>query len=269
MTFPNIEARSNELGLDEITVLKHYSENMPNKKPDWICWHQIKKTEWEQYLDEFSKYTSKSIIIHSGVETELVNEKGDINIPLSEQEKIDMCALSVHYMINLDNLPMDFMLYPDLNFCPSFNNDEGKRQKEEWRAKALSFGADKALEGLVNGYINAVKRYPKIKTMAHMYDGIHPLRTYLFEPDMLTKQKQVEILEPLMKTAKEYGVLWELIGNSVVNEDVLIRANEIGVKFCATADGHMLYDGWGPMTHHNKAEEIIDRLKLNRGIIEF
>ncbi|NLN56028.1 MAG: hypothetical protein GX148_07000 [Clostridiales bacterium] len=269
MTFPNIEKRCLELGIDEISVLKHYSHSLPNGKEDWVCWHRIKENGWRKYLEEYASYIPERIKIHSGVETELVNEKGDINIPLSEQNKIDMCALSVHYMIDLDCLKMDFLLYPNLDFCPEFKNEVGYRQREEWREKVNSAGAEKMITGLANGYINAIQRFSKVKTLSHMYDGLTPLRTYLCDVDSLGESKCIELLEPLMKTAAEYGVLWELYGDRVVFERVLVRANELGVKFCATADGHMLYEGWGPLTHHNRAEDLIDRLKLNRGEVGF
>lgn len=269
MTFQNIEKRCLELGLDEIAVLKHYSESLPNGKADWICWHQIKTGEWQKYLEEYAAYKPEKLRIRSGVETELNNEAGDINIPVSQQEKVDMCALSVHYMIDLDCLKMDFLLYPNLNFCPESNNAEGMRLRDEWKEKAASVGPEKMIAGLAAGYINAIRRFPKIKTFAHMYDGLLPLRTYLCDVDALGEKRQVELLEPLMKEAAYRGVLWEIAGDSVVNEKVLIRANELGVLFCATADAHMLKDGWGPLQHHQKAEDLIDRLRLNRGVIHF
>ncbi len=269
MTFPNIEKRCLELGMDEITVLKHYSRAMPNGEQDWICWHRIKDAEWRQYLADYTAYEPEKLVIRSGVETELCSESGDINIPVEEQAKIDMCALSVHYLPNLDCREMDFMLYPNLAFCPEHNNAEGERQREIWREKVASVGPEKMIIGLVNGYINAIKRYPKVKTLAHMYDGLTPLRVYLCDVDSLGENRLVELLEPLMKTAAEHGVLWELHGGSVVNEKILVRANELGVRFCATADGHMLNGGWGPLDNHNKAEEFIDRLQLTRGAVNF
>ncbi|MDD4125420.1 MAG: hypothetical protein PHW77_06840 [Eubacteriales bacterium] len=269
MTFPNIEKRCLELGIDEITVLKHYSHSLPNGERDWVFWHTIKNEEWVKFLNEYAAYKPEKLIIRSGVETELCNEKGDINIPPEEQKKIDMCALSVHYMINLDCCEMDFLLYPNLNFCPGHNNEEGMRLREEWKHKVESVGPEKMITGLVNGYINAIKRNPKVKTLAHMYDGLLPLRTYFCDVDSLGESKCVELLEPLMKIAAEYGVLWELFGDGVVNEKILLRANEMGVRFCATADGHMLKDGWGPLDNLKRAEDFIDRLGLNRGTVDF
>ena len=45
---------------------------------------------------------------------------------------------------------------------------------------------------------------------------------------------------------------------------ILRRADEMGVRFIATADAHFLDGGWGPFTHHDGAEAVIDRLGLHR-----
>ena len=42
MTFPNIEKKALELGLDEISVLKHHSRRMPNGEAVWVCWKRVK-----------------------------------------------------------------------------------------------------------------------------------------------------------------------------------------------------------------------------------
>ena len=136
------------------------------------------------------------------------------------------------------------------------------------REKVNSAGAGKNDNQLVNGYIKRHSVF-RVKTLSHKVFCLTPLRTYLCDVDSLGESKCIELLEPLMKTAAEYGVLWELYGDRVVFERVLVRANELGVKFCATADGHMLYEGWGPLTHHNRTEDLIDRLKLNRGEVGF
>ena len=142
MTFPNIEKKALELGLDEISVLKHHSRRMPNGEAVWVCWKRVKPDEWQRYLDEYAAYRPEKLTIHSGVESELCGEDGEINISDEEAAKIDMVALSVHYMPDLDGLKMDFLLYPDLNFCPEQNNEEGRRELARWREKAAAFGAD-------------------------------------------------------------------------------------------------------------------------------
>lgn len=268
MTFPNIENKCLELGITEGTVVKHYSSAMPNGENDWICWHKTIPEQWQQYLNEFKAYKAKKMILHSGVETELCNEAGDINIPLEEQQKIDMVQLSVHYMINLDCLPMSLLLYPNLNFCPAFNNDEGRRIVEEWRQKTIAAGEENIIIGLVNGYMNAIKRFPKVKSLAHMGDGLKPLRTYLVDVDKVPLKRILEIMEPLMRLMVEKGVVWELL-NEYAHPDILKRANELGVSFTASADGHFLDSGWGPLSKHCEAEAFLDSLSLRRGKIEF
>ncbi len=55
--------------------------------------------QFNQFLKEINAYKSKyGLNILSGVETELINEGGDINIPEKDIKKIDMITLSVHYM---------------------------------------------------------------------------------------------------------------------------------------------------------------------------
>ena len=268
MTFPNIEEKCIELGINEAAVLKHYSEAMPNGKDDWICWHKTKQEQWRQYLSEYTAYMPRSVIIRTGVETELRNQAGDINIPLAEQEKIDLVQLSVHFMIDLDCLPMSLMLYPNLNFCPEHNNDEGRRCVEEWRQKTMDAGEENIISGLVCGYMNAIKRYPKVKSLAHMDDGLLTLRTYLVDIKKVPDDRIIEIFEPLMRLMAEKGVVWELAG-SCGNTAMLKRANELGVGFTATADAHFLEGGWAPLTRHAEVEAFIDGLGLKRGKIEF
>ncbi|HAN20253.1 MAG: hypothetical protein A2Y15_00105 [Clostridiales bacterium GWF2_36_10] len=268
MTFPNIEKKCLELGINEGTILKHYSALMPNGEDKWICWYKTILGQWQQYLDEFTAYKPQKMIIHSGVETELCNEAGDINIHIEEQNKIEMVQLSVHYMINLDCLPMDLLLYPNLNYCPQFNNEEGKRIIEEWRLKTVTAGEENIICGLVNGYMNAIKRFPKVKSLAHIADGLKPLRTYLVDVDKVPINRIIEIFEPLMRLMAEKNVMWELL-DEYANPAILKRANELGVGFTASADGHFLESGWGPLSKHNEAETILDNLSLRRGKIEF
>ncbi|MFR5866007.1 MAG: hypothetical protein ACLUFV_13185 [Acutalibacteraceae bacterium] len=215
MTFPNIEKKALELGLDEISVLKHHSRRMPNGEAVWVCWKRVKPDEWQRYLDEYAAYRPEKLTIHSGVESELCGEDGEINISDEEAAKIDMVALSVHYMPDLDGLKMDFLLYPDLNFCPEQNNEEGRRELARWREKAAAFGAENAVKGLVNGYCNAIRAHKKVRTLSHMYDGLLPLRTYTFDVDALGEKRCIELFEPLFAVMRDNEVRWELTGGAV------------------------------------------------------
>ena len=225
MTFPNIEKKALELGLDEISVLKHHSRRMPNGEAVWVCWKRVKPDEWQRYLDEYAAYRPEKLTIHSGVESELCGEDGEINISDEEAAKIDMVALSVHYMPDLDGLKMDFLLYPDLNFCPEQNNEEGRRELARWREKAAAFGAENAVKGLVNGYCNAIRAHKKVRTLSHMYDGLLPLRTYTFDVDALGEKRCIELFEPLFAVMRDNEVRWELTGGAVRFPGILRRAD--------------------------------------------
>ncbi len=259
MTLPNIERACKELGIDEATVIKHYSESMPNGKKDWICWHVQGTKELDAFLAEYSAYTPKEVIFHSGVETELMNDKGDINIPLADQEKIDMIQLSIHFMISTEKLPMDLLIYPNLSFCPEFNNEQGEKLLAEWKEKVDSVGAEYLIEATVNGYMNAIKRFPKVKSLAHMADGMKHLRLYMADVASVPVKKQVEIFEPLMQLMAEKGTFWE-IANERAEKAIIKRAHELGVTFTCTADGHQLYQGWGPLANHINAENCLKNL---------
>ncbi len=260
MTFENIENEAYKLGLEEIAVLKHYSATLPNGEQDWVCWHRIIPAEFEKYLKEKNEYKPKHPIkIYSGVETELVNERGDINIPQEAIDRIDRVALSVHYMIDLECLDMDLMLYPDLSFCPADNNEHGRALVERWRRKILGAGAENVVKGLVNGYCNAIKNHPEIRTLAHINDGVQPLRVYLADVDSLEPDSLARMFDPLFETMKQKDVLWEISGKCR-SESVVKRARDAGVRFAVTSDSHFISGGWANLCDHDKVEEYVERL---------
>lgn len=93
MTLPNIAEKARAGGFEEIAVLKHYSESLPNGEADWVNWRRIKPAQFKAYLEDIARFEAPgNLRIYSGVETELVNDKGDINIPAEDQAKIDMAA---------------------------------------------------------------------------------------------------------------------------------------------------------------------------------
>ena len=97
-----------------------------------------------------------------------------------------------------------------------------------------------------------------------MYDGLLPLRTYTFDVDGVGEKRCIELFEPLFAVMRDNEVRWELTGGAVPFAGILRRADEMGVRFIATADAHFLDSGWGPFTHHAAAEAVIDRLGLRR-----
>lgn len=260
MTFENIEEEAHRLGLEEITVLKHYSHAMPNGEADWVCWHRIIPEQFERFLSEREAYKQKyPIKLFTGVETELVNEKGDINIPDSDLARVDMGALSVHYMITLDCLDMDLMLYPNLAFCPNDNNDAGRAVVERWRVKANKVGAERIVKGLVNAYVNAIERHPRVRTLAHINDGVMPLTTYLIDIPSIDSELLPRLFDPLYETMKATGVKWEIAGNCRY-ESIVRRARDAGVEFAVTADSHFISGGWANLCERGKVVDYATKL---------
>ena len=102
-----------------------------------------------------------------------------------------------------------------------------------------------------------------------MFDGLHPLRSYYGVPvDVLSDDVLCSLIEPLMNACLRENVLWELTAEPVERPAILKRANDLGVRFTATADAHMPGpEGWAPVCGHSKAEEYISSMKLTKGTL--
>ncbi|MCL2518992.1 MAG: PHP domain-containing protein [Oscillospiraceae bacterium] len=257
MTLANIAPAALKAGLDEIAVLKHYSANLPNNDAHWVYWHKIIPEQFDQFIFDVKNYDGFPKI-YSGVETELVNEDGDINIEYEAQQKLDMAALSVHYIPNMKALDLNRDNYPDF-----------RALTDEWHNKVENVGIETIIQGLVNGYCNAIRKNPKVRTLAHMADGLLSLRTFAVNVDTIESSRLVKMMEPLMVCMREHDVLWEIAKDRPRQEVIVLHANELGVRFCATADAHFIEGGWANIPEHEVAENIIDELKLNRGRINF
>ena len=60
----------------------------------------------------------------------------------------------------------------------------------------------------------------------------------------------------------ENGINWELTSGGMWQE-LFNVAYKAGVSFTCTADGHQLYQGWGPLCKHTEAEEALAKLLAN------
>lgn len=270
MTLPVIDREARKMGLEEIAVLKHYSAALPNGEQDWVSWHVIKEDQFQRYLQEMKAYQpAEGLKIFSGVETELVNDGGDINIPLEKQELIDSIALSVHYIPEMEGVKEKFLYHPRAQ-APLMETDEtAKKAMKTWMEQVRDLGSAYFIEHLVRGYVKAFEKYPKIHQASHMYDGLFPLRDYRIPYEELGEKKIIELMEPLMEAMVRYDVLWELLPEPIGNENILHRANEMGVRFIASADGHSINGTWGRFPDHVQAEELIDSLGLCKSIIHW
>jgi hypothetical protein len=74
-------------------------------------------------------------------------------------------------------------------------------------------------------------------------------------------------MEPLMKVLAERHILWEITASPIECGFIPQRADELGVRFTATADAHFLNSEWGPLSRHNAAENNIDSLGLTKGLV--
>ena len=270
MTLPVIDREARKMGLEEIAVLKHYSAALPNGEQDWVSWHVIKEDQFERYLQEMKDYQpAEGLKIFSGVETELVNDEGEINIPLAKQDLIDSIALSVHYIPKMAGVKEDFLYHPRAQAQLMETDDTAKKAMKRWMEQVRDLGSAYFIEQLVQGYVKAFEKYPKVHQASHMYDGLFPLRDYRIPYEELGEKKIIERMEPLMEAMVRYDVLWELLPEPIGNENILKRANEMGVRFIASADGHSINGTWGRFPDHAEAEALIDRLGLNKGIIHW
>lgn len=264
MTLPNIDEYAHKLGIKEVTVLKHYSHSLPNGEDKWANWYKIKHEQFDAFLKDISTYKSKfGIIFRSGVETELLNLDGDINIPQEAQDRIDMIALSMHHMIDMPELPLDASHYPP--HCPA--DDPWLK---EWDEKVHALGSEYFVESIVKANCNAIKKFSKIRTLSHLYDGLYMLRDYRVPVNEIPVNRLVELMEPLMKCMAENNVLWELTGQKISCPAVLYHAKSVGVKFVPTGDAHYLENNsWGNFSDHLLAQKLIDNMGLPNGYIQF
>jgi len=138
-----------------------------------------------------------------------------------------------------------------------------------WINQINSKDVSSILENFVSAYVNAVKHnnYPLI--LAHMSDGLEPLRNYKIPVDKLSDNELNYIMEPLMKICSKKHVLWELTEKAVKRSTVLKQANKLGVKFTATVDAHCLHiKNHTNLAKHNEAEEYLNSLGLKKGNIK-
>ena len=263
MTLANIEREAVRLGLTEICVLKHYSQALPNGEAVWVNWKRIVPEQFDAFLNDINAYRkSARLSMLAGVETELVDDSGTVNIPAEDAEKLDALNLSVHWLPRMEVLTAD----PALN--PWRPESSPASVVADWQKRVSQCDVAAVIENLVTAYCRAIEANPKLLVMAHMGDGLNPLRTYGIAVDTLSDDRLNALLEPLMALCARTGVLWELTPSPVKRPSILHRANELGVRFSATADAHFLQaDGWAHLREHEKAEAYISALGLAKGAI--
>ncbi len=266
MTLANIEREAARLGIEEVCVVKHYSHELPNGKDSWVFWKRINPDQYASFLKDIRAYQASSQIrMLAGVETEIVDDCGKVNIPAEEAARLDALILSVHW------LPRMKILTADPAIIPGNIAESPPDIVADWRESIRKCGVEAILGNFVEAYVRAMEHNPRVLVLGHMIDGLWPLRNYEVPVDDLSNEKLNALMEPLMMACAEKQVLWELTSESVKcvkRPSVLKRANALGVRFSATADAHFLQtDGWANLRDHSKAEEYISSLGLAKSFI--
>jgi histidinol phosphatase-like PHP family hydrolase len=260
MTAPNIAAEALRLGLEEICIVKHYTRSLPNGGRKWASWKRVGDENFDRFLDEVRSFQPpEGLTVFAGAETELLSD-GNINMPPYQAERLDAVLLSAHW------LPPGRAPAPHPDVLPGRVDAVNPRAAAEWRQQVAEAGPEIFLQDLVQSYVSAVERHPCIRVLAHMGDGLFPLREFEVPVDRLPQARIVEIMEPLMRTAARERVLWEMNPNPPKQEAVVKRADELGVRFCATADAHFIeIEGFALMHEHEDARRLVESLGLTRG----
>jgi len=264
MTLPNIAAEASRLGINEVCVLKHYSQALPNNEAVWVCWKRIIPAQFAAFIQDIRSFAVPAgMRMLAGVETELVNDDGDINIPPEESAQLDAIILSVHWW------PHMALAKPDPSLLPGNIEASPAEALAAWRATVQAVGAEVLLANLVTAYVRAIERHPRVCVLGHMFDGLLPLRSYAVPVDALDDARLITIMDPLFRACASRQVLWELTPDAVVHPALLTAAHVRGVRFCATADAHFLQTpGWGNLHRHATAEAFLDQYRLTRGKLE-
>lgn len=264
MTVANVVREARRLGLAEIAILKHYSRELPNGQAAWAFWKRIIPAQFETFLAEFAAHPqSPDLRRFKGVETELVDDQGTVNIAPEDAARLDTLVLSVHWMPRLQVATADPALMPTDKF-----DESPPDALADWRRQVRACGAAALVENLVSAYVRALEAHPRLGVLGHMYDGLLPLRRYAVPVDGLSDARLNDLMEPLMRACAETGVLWELTSDPVTRPAILLRAQELGVSFCATADAHFAQTpGWANLWNHEQAEKYLSQLGLRRGTL--
>lgn len=252
MTLPNIISKALSVGMKEICIVKHYSAEMPDGSKAWHHWAKTEPAEFKKFIAETEKCDIKNLRLLRGAETEIIDESGNINIPLSESVFLDMVNLSCHWLPRIDGFEIPYNIYPgspDIDFIGS----------------VMKYGFERFIGNVVNAYVNAIIRNPSVRNLSHMYDGFQIFREYGLPISKIKEEKLIEIMKPLYEICVSRDVLWELLPNPYTITGILYAAAGKGVLFTPTTDAHFISGGWADMDAYSKSESYIRDLGLPVG----
>ena len=204
-------------GLKQIALTEHSFTHMMfgisrNDLPKY-------KAEIEQVRE---KYKDKDIDILFGIESNLINLDGDIDITMQEREMFDVLVVGYHKTY-LPNSIANFFNFFLPNSYRIFKQSKKRIQKN------------------TDAYIKAIKKY-NIDIIAHLnYGGC-----------------RVDCVQ-IAKVAKQYGAYIELNGKRILFTDrEILDMQKTGVKFIISSDAHQPKK----VGKNSKAFNIIERLGI-------
>ena len=268
MTLAGIYEEAVKTGLREICVVKHYSHRLPNGGDIWVNWKRTKTDAFDAFLREFET-TPQPAGLHvlAGVETELLNSDGEVNIPAEAAARIDCVLVSNHWMPEAPGLSRAWqpLLGKGILPCNMPVEDLGP-----WMDELKKTGAEPYVKAVCDGNAAAVRCNTKARILSHLGDGFHVLRGFRVPVDSMNDDRLMELSIPVMEACVATGALWELTPGVPQRSAIVHEANRRGVSFTGTVDAHFLRNpAWGhTLSQHGIVEETIRRLGVRRARLQ-
>lgn len=266
-TLEAVYAEAVQAGLREICVIKHYSHELPNHEDKWVFWKRTREEDLDAYLEAFHNTpVPDGLRVLSGVETELLSDEGDINIPPSAMEKIDLVLVSNHWMPEGGGLSREWLPLTSEHGHPKNVSEEIMKP---WLERVAEIGPAPYTKIVCDGNANAIRRHKKARVLAHLDDGFGVLRAFRIPVDELPDETLMRLAEPVMDACIAHNALWEITPHLAFRTAIVHEANRRGVRFAGTVDAHFVgTPNWGfSLAQHDVVEKTIRAFGLTRGAL--
>lgn len=268
MTLSAIYEEAVKAGLREICVLKHYSHRLPNNGDEWVNWKRTKPEDFTRFLKEFETTPQPAgLRVLSGVETELLDADGSVNITPEAAAQIDLILLSNHWMPEGPGLSR---AWQPLLTRPVLPAQMEYGEMKPWIETISKTGAAPYVKAVCDGNAAAIAKNKKVRALAHLGDGFGILRAFRIPVDNLDDDTLLELATPVIDACLQYNALWELTPSVPRRTSIVREANRRGVGFTGTVDAHFLHNAaWGyTLAEHDVVEKTIADLGLRRGRLD-
>ena len=247
MTVGNIIKEAEKKGVEEIGIVIHYHKFLPSA--EFKLYGDIDPEECNlklnQLIKKIRKVENKNVKI--GIETEIIDMKGNLNASEEVIEKVDYVLGSCHWFPE-DILPIQLttLIYKD--------RERGIKyyQSEEWKKMIDKIGREKIIEKCFTMYENVITKYPSI-ILSHPHlaelavykiiDSLEEVKNHLFNLATLMGKKKIlfNLTEPMVKLIDNPSIDNSGIKDFWASLPVWINiCKEKGVKFIPGSDAHCL-----------------------------